>query len=207
MLLHLIDLSVLFKGYSSPIINTHYGYDASIVSGIEGAKDADGVRKIVSQNLGVDNRYITDEDLKIVQWACEMVATRAAALAACAVAAVVLHTGNDKVGEGEKDQGVDVGLDGRYVQMNNRYMIGVDKSSVAEFLPGFEGRVRDALRILLGEAGEKRVRMGLAKDGSGVGAALTALQAKKALDSTHRKHDEQMIPGKSEGTGNAGSGP
>lgn len=40
---------------------------------------------------------------------------------------------------------------------------------VAEFLPGFEGRVREALKIVLGEKGEKRVRIGLAKDGSGVG--------------------------------------
>lgn len=54
--------------------------------------------------------------------------------------------------------------------------------SVAEFLPGFEGRVRQALKVLLGEECEGRIRIGLAKDGSGVGAALTALQAKKALD-------------------------
>lgn len=40
---------------------------------------------------------------------------------------------------------------------------------VAEFLPGFEGRVREALKIVLGVEGEKRVRIGLAKDGSGVG--------------------------------------
>lgn len=46
--------------------------------------------------------------------------------------------------------------------------------SVAEFLPNFESRVRKALRSLLGEAGEKRVRMGLAKDGSGVGGEFDA---------------------------------
>jgi hexokinase len=40
---------------------------------------------------------------------------------------------------------------------------------VAEFLPGFQDRVREALKILLGEEGTARVRMGLAKDGSGVG--------------------------------------
>jgi len=37
----------------------------------------------------------------------------------------------------------------------------------------------DALRVLLGEEFEKQVEMGLAKDGSGVGAALCALQATK----------------------------
>ena len=83
-----------------------------------------------------------------------MVSERAAALAACAIAAVIVHTGNDKPSAGsEQDAGVDVGLDG----------------SVAEFLPGFEDGVKKTLKVLLGEDGAKRVRMGLAKDGSGVG--------------------------------------
>lgn len=40
-------------------------------------------------------------------------------------------------------------------------------------------RLRRALRELCGEALEGQVVIGLAKDGSGVGAALCALQAKK----------------------------
>jgi len=58
--------------------------------------------------------------------------------------------------------------------------IGVD-GSVVEFYPGFEDHVRGALRDVpeFGAAGEKRVRMGIAKDGSGVGAALIALVAYK----------------------------
>lgn len=72
---------------------------------------------------------------------------------------------------------------------------------MAEFLPGFEGRVRDALRVLLGEKGASRVRMGLAKDGSGVGAALTALQAKKALE---KRLDTKTVTGSKEATGRTG---
>lgn len=53
--------------------------------------------------------------------------------------------------------------------------------SVAEFLPNFHDRVHEALRIILGED-EKNITMGLAKDGSGVGAALTALTAKQAAE-------------------------
>jgi hexokinase len=41
--------------------------------------------------------------------------------------------------------------------------------SVAEFLPNFEARMRAALREVLGVEGEQRIKMGLAKDGSGVG--------------------------------------
>jgi len=59
--------------------------------------------------------------------------------------------------------------------------IGVD-GSVVEFYPGFEKYVRGALREVeeLGVEGEKRIRMGVAKDGSGVGAALIALVAARA---------------------------
>ena len=39
--------------------------------------------------------------------------------------------------------------------------------SLYQHYPGFEERMREALRILLGEEVEKRVEMGLAKDGSG----------------------------------------
>ena len=60
---------------------------------------------------------MTDGCVEIVRWACNVVAGRAAALSACVIAAVILHTGNDKVPEGEEDTGVDVGLDGRQVHL------------------------------------------------------------------------------------------
>jgi Hexokinase len=47
---------------------------------------------------------------------------------------------------------------------------GVD-DSLYQHYPGFEGRMREALRLLLGEEVEKLVVMGLAKDGSEVGGA------------------------------------
>jgi hexokinase len=58
--------------------------------------------------------------------------------------------------------------------------IGVD-GSLVEFYPNFEEYIREALRAVpeIGAKGEKRVRIGIAKDGSGVGAALIALVAGK----------------------------
>ena len=58
--------------------------------------------------------------------------------------------------------------------------IGVD-GSLVEFYPNFEEYIREALRAIpeIGAKGEKRVRIGIAKDGSGVGAALIALVAGK----------------------------
>lgn len=63
----------------------------------------------------MDSSKITSTCCEIVQWACKAVSVRAAQLAACAVAAVVIYTGNDKAPEGEEDKGLDVGLDGSYV--------------------------------------------------------------------------------------------
>lgn len=115
ILLHFIDSSLLFNGYSSAVLNTHYGYDAAFVSAVEGAKTIEDVKSIVITHLGVEAKHISDACAKIVQWACHMVAGRAAALAACAIVAVVQHTNNDKAPEGEEDKGVDVGVDGRWV--------------------------------------------------------------------------------------------
>jgi hexokinase len=101
-------------------------------------------------------------------------------LSACAIAGVILQTEKDK-----ETEPINVGVDG----------------SVVEHYPRFEERVRQALKEVLGESVEKRIVIGLAKDGSGVGgerypierslnlitsciclAALCALQAKKQRD-------------------------
>lgn len=113
ILLHFIDSSLLFDGYSSKILNTHYGYDAAFVSAVEGAKSDDEVKKIIVSQLTVDAAKITPTCIEIVKWACRMVATRAAQLAACAIAAVVIYTKNHEVPANESDTGVDIGLDGR----------------------------------------------------------------------------------------------
>lgn len=61
--------------------------------------------------------------------------------------------------------------------------IGVD-GSLVEFYPNFEEYIREALREIpeIGVEGERKVRIGIAKDGSGVGAALIALVAERALE-------------------------
>lgn len=56
--------------------------------------------------------------------------------------------------------------------------VGVD-GSVIELYPGFETYMREVLTVIegIGAAGEKRIRIGIAKDGSSVGAAIIALLA------------------------------
>ncbi|KAF4161032.1 hypothetical protein CNMCM6936_003619 [Aspergillus lentulus] len=65
--------------------------------------------------------------------------------------------------------------------------IGAD-GSLIEFYPGFEAEMRGAMRDVpeIGEAGERRIRIGLAKDGSGVGAALMAQAASQCEQESRR---------------------
>ncbi|KAL2887009.1 putative glucokinase [Ceratocystis lukuohia] len=69
--------------------------------------------------------------------------------------------------------------------------IGVD-GSLIEYYPSFEADLRSALRdvVQIGEAGEQRVKMGVAKNGSSIGAAIAALyQSEELADKSLIKSD------------------
>ncbi|KAL5527545.1 hypothetical protein ACEPAG_6346 [Sanghuangporus baumii] len=167
VLLSLIDAvpPILFSGLSTPILNRHYGFDTSYMSDIEGAQSLQDVKDVLVDKVGFMRELISDQDAEIVRWICKLVATRAARLSGCAVAAVLIQTGRATLGGGSN-------LD------EDKFAVGVD-GSLIQFYPDFEPRLRDSLRILVGEDAERRTEIGLAKDGSGVGAALCALQALK----------------------------
>ncbi|THV05345.1 hexokinase [Dendrothele bispora CBS 962.96] len=207
VLLSLIDAapkSMLFAGKVTKVVNEQWGLDTSVMSDVEQAwesgdgKDGDvipqfeelgkgeegvkpefrkkleRVRKIVVEKMQYEDGEVSLRDAAIVRWVCHLVARRAALLSGVAVAAVLLQQGratlpdtegkfdkrNGKVGEGE------------------RILIGVD-GSLIQFYPNFERTMRESIRALVGGDVEGRVEIGLAKDGSGVGAALCALQAMK----------------------------
>ncbi|KZO93239.1 hypothetical protein CALVIDRAFT_546729 [Calocera viscosa TUFC12733] len=161
ILLYLIDNSILFGGDSSKQFNAHYGFDTELMSNIASDKSDEGTacRAILTQKMGMDDKVVQPNDIAIVRWACTIVATRAAKLSGCAVAAIIEQT---HCADGHEDF-VDVGVDGSLIQ----------------FYPGFEDGLRSSLRVLVGEKIEKRTRIGLAKDGSGIGAALGALASLK----------------------------
>jgi hexokinase len=102
------------------------------------------------------------EDAKAFKAIADAIGRRAARLAAVAIGAIVLQTGRLTDPE-RKDEPVDVGVDG----------------SLVENYPYFDNMMYEALRVIdgIGEEGAKRIRIGLAQDGSGVGAALIALVA------------------------------
>ena len=134
-----------------------WGIDTSFLSIVQ--DDATPALKIVRQTLerelGVDAASF--EDAEAVKILVSAIGRRSARLSAVAIGATVLKSGRLKT-----DEMVDVGVDG----------------SLVEYYPEFEELMREALREIkeIGEE-EKKIRIGIAKDGSGVGAALIAWSA------------------------------
>ncbi|KIP09830.1 hypothetical protein PHLGIDRAFT_125977 [Phlebiopsis gigantea 11061_1 CR5-6] len=123
------------------------------------------IRSVIVQRMELADEDVTLRDAAIVRWASALVADRAAKLSACAVATVLVQTGHARLGGG-------------VVPEEEHLIVGVD-GSLIEHYPNFNARLRASLRMLVGEEVERRVDIGMAKDGSGVGAALCALQAIK----------------------------
>lgn len=135
-----------------------WGIDTSLLSLVEADSTAnrEQARKALKDHLRIERA--STAECKAVQIIGNAIATRAARLGAVPLAAIAISTGQLR-----NENIIDVGVDG----------------SLIEFYPNFEGHLRDALREVpgVGPAGEKKIRIGISKDGSGVGAALIALVA------------------------------
>jgi len=153
VIVELVQRRILFGGVSSPEIETPYKFETAYMSRIERDHTSDLIdTKMVLQEL-LNIPYPAPRDRRIVRRICELVATRAARLAAVGVAAVV--TKMDRVNDG-----CTVAIDG----------------SVYEHYPHFGNRMKDALHELLGMF-EENVNIILGKDGSSVGAGVIAALA------------------------------
>jgi hexokinase len=203
VLIALIDAtpkSLLFSGKSTPVLNKHYGLDTSFMSATEEAWIGDNsadtatynhpplgadfkredlnpkvvakldlIRRVIAEHLGFQEDEVSLRDAAITRWVCSLVARRAALLSGVAVATVLIQTERASlkaVHPPKRDA-------------NGRLGVGVD-GSLVEHYPNFRTILRESLRTLVGEDVETRVEIGLAKDGSGVGAALCALMALKS---------------------------
>ena len=172
-----------------------WGVDTSFLSIAQG--DGTPGLRVVRQSL--DREYgvsaVSAEAAEVVKLLTGAIGKRAARLAGVALGAVVLSSGKLKPTAPTTDHvtvphttGIlpDRGHDNAHasngvkVSEDDIIDIGVD-GSLVEFYPGFEEHIREALRDIpeIGEQGERRIRIGIAKDGSGVGAALIALVAAK----------------------------
>ncbi|OCK78651.1 hypothetical protein K432DRAFT_88217 [Lepidopterella palustris CBS 459.81] len=167
-----------------------WGIDTSFLSICAGDSSAGFrmMRQTLDKEYGIS--ATSAEDAEAVKTIAAAIGKRAARLAAVAIAAIVIETGRLDSSVGSKttvQEGIEpprgaVSSEGKgEVPEEEVIDIGVD-GSLVEFYPEFEEYIREALREVpeIGVDGERRIRIGIAKDGSGVGAALIALVAGSA---------------------------
>ncbi len=136
-----------------------WGLDSSIMS--IAAADTTPEHSTLRQEL--ENQLqiyaASNEDAQAFKDVAYAIGRRAARLSAVAVGAIVLQSGKLVTDEDP----IDIGVDG----------------SLVEHYPFFRDMIYEALAAIdgIGHDGAKRIRIGIAKDGSGVGAALIALIA------------------------------
>lgn len=139
----------------------NWGIDTSFLSTVKAdfSEDLSATRSKLKEELGIENASTTD--CQAVKTLVHAVGKRAARLSAVALGAVVISSGKLA-----GDETINIGVDG----------------SLVEFYPDYERYIREAWREVpeIGEEGEKKIHIGIAKDGSGVGAALGALAAHEA---------------------------
>ena len=142
-------------------LRRQWGIDTSFLSIVEedSSEHLQITKQTLERDLGI--AHPSTEDCVVVKMLVHAIGKRAARLSAVALGAVIIST--KKL---EEEEIVDIGVDG----------------SLVEFYPGFEDYIRETFKEIpeIGVEGEKRIRIGLAKDGSGLGAALIALVAHNA---------------------------
>lgn len=169
VLMDLIDRGLLFESHSTEKLNQHYGFDTALMSQIDGgglglgkdkSKQFKKIEELMRCHFTIKNGKTSDWIL--IERVCEIVATRAARLSAAALAAVLKQTCSDP----SKLPKLSIGVDGSLIERYDKFM----------------DRLQRGLSDLFPEDIYNKIEIELAKDGSGVGAALCALQAKKQED-------------------------
>lgn len=155
-ILDLVDQQLLFNGHSSKELNAMWSFETAYMSTIEvdNTSDLCDTGHILESVLNVPATTLADRQM--VKAICNAVGVRAARLASCHIAAVMRKT--KKVGE--------------------QFTVAID-GSLFEFYPNFEENMAAAMSEVLGEQARSKVCFDLARDGSGLGAAIIAMMAAK----------------------------
>ncbi|KAJ1798635.1 hypothetical protein LPJ59_002374 [Coemansia sp. RSA 2399] len=153
-ILALVDQRLVFGGRSSEVLNKSYTFDTAYMSEIvsDYSPDLEVVKTVLESTLDLPATTLVDR--KIVKNVCNMIGSRGVRLSAAAMSAVLLARPN---------------------LMKNPISIGID-GSMYQFYPRFENDLYDVSRVFLGDDFvDNRLKLHLAKDGSGVGAAIVAM--------------------------------
>ncbi|EPE26462.1 Actin-like ATPase [Glarea lozoyensis ATCC 20868] len=155
---------------------TPWAIDTSLLSmaAADNAQELPALSKALVETLRISADHVSADDVRAVKTIADAIGKRAARLAGMAIASVLIKGGRMTVDrnllpvtgivENPSDvEGVDIAVDG----------------SVVELYPGFERYMREAWSVIddIGPAGERMIKMGIAKDGSSIGAAIIALIA------------------------------
>ncbi|KAJ2991863.1 hypothetical protein NUW58_g2365 [Xylaria curta] len=137
-----------------------WGLDSSLMSiaAADSTPELSNLRKELDSQLQI--RSASVEEAQAFKDIAYAVGRRAARLSAVALGGIVIQSGRL---EETNDQPVDIGADG----------------SLVEHYPLFRDMIHEAFKSIkgIGAEGADRIRIGIARDGSGVGAALIALVA------------------------------
>ncbi|KAF5511976.1 Glucokinase [Colletotrichum aenigma] len=137
-----------------------WGLDSAIMSvaAADNTPELSTLRQELESALHVYSPSL--EDAQAFKAVAGAVGRRAARLSAVAIAGIVIQSGKL---EDPNEEVIDIGVDG----------------SLVEHYPFFRDMIYEALRAIdsIGAKGAEKIRIGIAKDGSGVGAALIALVA------------------------------
>ncbi|KAL8818634.1 MAG: hypothetical protein Q9223_002771 [Gallowayella weberi] len=203
-LFHSSDLSKASEGANAiPLLN-RWAVDSSILSiaELDDSDDLTILRQKLHHITGIASDQVGIDDARVVKVLAHAIGKRAARLGGMALGAVIMKI--ERLWNVEKSEETPSSLKLNVTQpLNNidaipplegqtkgyrtsspsnsrpcSIDVGVD-GSVIEFYPRFDVYMREALRAIdgIGTEGEERIRMGLAKDGSSVGAAIIALIA------------------------------
>ncbi|KAK5081606.1 glucokinase [Lithohypha guttulata] len=166
-------------------LRTPWSVEPSMLSIAEGS-DTKALTKKIEEVFGFPSWAITLQDSRAVQMVSRAIGRRAARLAGMAVGAVIIQSGklqhHDPLVQPARES-----IEGRRMSEISAEARMVDVAvdgNVFEMFPRFEVHMRDALRAIdgIGPEGERRIRIGLAKDGSSVGTAIIALLAAQQED-------------------------
>ncbi|TGJ80559.1 hypothetical protein E0Z10_g8193 [Xylaria hypoxylon] len=150
---HIGDGSGLFQ---------QWGLDSSLMSvaAADTTPELSTLRQELDSQLQI--RSASVEDAQAFKDIADAIGRRAARLSAVALGGIVIQSGRLKE---TKDELVDIGADG----------------SLVEYYPHFREMISEAFKATegIGAEGAERIRIGIATDGSGVGAALIALVAER----------------------------
>ncbi|KAJ3365092.1 glucokinase [Allomyces javanicus] len=151
-LVHLVEAGALFGGKLSTPLQTVYAFETAYMSTIEAdtSPALTAVGQVLAEHLAVASTTLTDRQL--VKSLVQQIGTRAARLSAVGIFALL-----EKMG----------------VPESKPVVVAVDGSVWLKY-PGFQDRLRAALRELMGPEKAALVSVETAHDGSGTGAALIA---------------------------------